>query len=88
MGNASQVWTKPLGKGAIAVLFLSTGTATQDISVALTDIVPGLAASQVTQVRDLYQKKVVPISSVVSGGDLVVKSVPTHDSVMFKVTHR
>ena len=81
-----QVWAKPTDKnGSHAVMFLSNSTEPIDIELELKEIsvqVANAAANKLLSVRDLWARKLLPASAVLSGTTLRVKAVPSHDSRM------
>ena len=80
-GGAWQVWAKPQGNGATAVLLLNTHAAPQDLSLRLSNYVS--TAGSGASVRDLWARKDLGTRSK---GTLRFPAVDSHDSVFLLLT--
>lgn len=82
-----QVWTKPLGGAAHALLVFSNASVPVDVHVRLTDIDPSLNGSVPVRVRCLYRHRALP--PVTGGGGVwTVAGLMPHDSRLVTLTPR
>ena len=79
-GGAWQVWAKPQGDGAMAVLLVNTGGAAADLSLALSNYASTAGAG--ATVRDLWAQKTVGPRK----GTMRFPAVASHDSVFLLLT--
>jgi alpha-galactosidase len=76
-GN-TEVWTKPMANGAVAVVLLNRGSGTTTISTSASQI--GLGAGSSYSVRDLWAH------STSTTGGTISASVPAHGAAMYVVS--
>src|SRR4051794_10958446 len=76
-GN-TEIWTKPMSNGSVAVVLLNRNTSTTTISTSASQI--GLGSATSYSVRDLWAHS----TSITSGA--ISASVPGHGAAMFIVT--
>ena len=79
-GGAWQVWGKPQGNGATAILVINMLPETQSFRVPITAYGKGQSAAR--HVRDIWTQKDV---GVVTDGVLRVDNLPSHDSMFLLV---
>lgn len=83
VGNSSQVWAKPLGNGAHAVFFMSTGPEPAQFSFPYANISSNFGQSEIC-IRDLYTKGAKGPIDIAVNPTLDV-AVAVHDSAFYCV---
>ncbi|WP_181793892.1 lectin [Streptomyces sp. WELS2] len=74
----TEVWTKPMSNGAVAVILLNRGSGTATVSTSATQI--GLGPASSYSVRDLWAHTTGSTSGTISA------SVPAHGAAMYLVS--
>ena len=77
--GTNEVWAGPLDSGAFAVVLLNRGTAASNVTASWSDF--GLDPNKEADVRDLWMMK-----DLGSMKGSVTAMVPSHGSVMYKIT--